>query len=884
MNQNDVFHLKAAASEKEQERKYWTGMLSDIETDCRFPSFIRHAEGKKEEASLAFTFTSELNKAVLKASGESDLRMFIILMAAAFALLHRYSGKNGLLAAAPVLNQEKKQTAINDLLPLKLKLKPSVHFRDCLQYVKTAFQEAHAHQNYPVKLVINEFYPQKAANQPFGLAAALENLHGPSAYGEMMSDLFFSFRHEEGKLSGKLIWNEEYYNFEAAEQLARHFCTLAEQVLAEPEKPISDVELLSNEERKQITAVFNETAMPYPKEKTIIDLFQQKAAAHPDRRAAVYENKCYTYREVDELSDRIGEALRKKGVKKGEPIGLMIQRSADMVIAILGILKAGCPYLPIDIHLPPDRVRYMLGNSGSRFVIANQGSGIQTENQHVIFLEQLLSEPADAEQTSDHFPSAGDLAYVLYTSGTTGKPKGVMVEHRQVVNLVYGIRSRHFGGISPDNLHIAMLASHIFDASVQTMFPALLLGHTLFIVPDLVRMDGSRIWSFFEENSIHISDATPSHLRLMVKAVSGRQPHRVKDLKLVLAGGEVLTPQLARQFLQTFGKNKPMLTNNYGPTECTVQSAAFPVPEDWDEAVIPIGSPMPNEQIFILNPSGHPVPIGVYGELCIGGDGVARGYIHQPELTLQKFRVPAGVSEKRLYHTGDLARWRADGFIEFLGRDDQQVKIRGFRIELEEIKKALLTYEETIRDAVIVAVIKENDEYLCAYLISDQEPDLRNIREYLAAELPNYMIPRRFIKVDEFPLNVSGKLDYQSLPDPSDKPETGHLAVKGHNETKRKIVSIFAEVLDIPESSIDPEDNFFDIGGSSFHIVEISNKIKDVFDQELSVVQLFQYTTAAAIADRLDGGLKPQQPAEDSEEEAEDLENIAQLLGGMTND
>ncbi|TYS08610.1 amino acid adenylation domain-containing protein [Bacillus subtilis] len=889
MNQTDVFQLKTAALEKVKERQYWTSLLSQIPSDCRFPYDSQLLDQNDEEASFTFSFPAQLEKAILKASGASDLRMFIIFMTVAVTLLHRYSGRTDILASAPVLRQRETQPVINDLLPLPVNINPSMSFRDCLERVKQSFQQAYAHQNYPVKILLDELYPLHIKGDPrFGISVAMADLQQPASLKEMDTDLLISIQRDKGILTGKVSWNLRHYTFETAERIAGHFCTLAEQAMSAPETPVTELQFLSQEEREKITMTFNQTNQPYPKNKSIVDLFKEQADRKPDQPAIVYEDVSFTYSEADELSDRIAAFLIKEGVRHEEPVGLMVHRSAEMVIGILGILKAGCPYLPIDVKMPSERMDYMLRNSGSRFVITNEDHDISAGDKKSLLIEEMMK----FEGTAEHgrLPSPENLAYVLYTSGTTGKPKGVMVEHRQVINLVYGIDSLHFQPFSQVHLRIGMLASHIFDASVQTLFPAVLLGHTLYIAPDHARMDGKQLWSFYEENRIHISDATPSHLRLMIKAAE-KEPHHVNELKLILAGGEVLPSQLVHQFLQTFQADKPVMTNNYGPTECAVQSAAFIIPEPWNEAAVPIGRPMPNEQIFILDHCGQPMPIGLYGELCIAGDGVARGYIGQPELTAEKFTEPQHIPASKLYHTGDLARWRSDGLIEFFGRYDDQVKIRGFRVELDEIRKALLDYSESgqiIHDVVIIPVQKESDDqFLVAYLISDQKLKTRKMREYLAAKLPAYMIPRRFIRIDSFPMNLSGKLDIKALPDPLEEPESDEQVIKPHNETEKKLVSIFAGILNIPESEISMEDNFFDIGGNSFHIVELSNKLKEQFGQELSVVQLFQYTSVSAIAAQLSRQTESegsQANAERAEEAAEDLENVSQLLGGISDE
>ncbi|MBY0596360.1 non-ribosomal peptide synthetase [Bacillus bingmayongensis] len=883
--------LKVATLEKVRERTYWTDILSEAQPAVQFPYLSHRLNQRDEAASLTFTIPSNLSKKILESAGESDLRMFTILMTVTVVLMHRYSGKSELLTAAPIIKQKNTQTGINNILPLKVEIESKMNFRECLQRVKEAMKGAFIHQNYPVKSLLDELWMIQKKNQNyFGFSLMLENLHQETTLKEMNTDLLISFKRGEGDhLSGGIFWNLRHYDQETIRRLSSHFCTLAEQALNSPEKEVSEYKILSDEELEQMK-VFNQIIQTYPEDKSIVELFQEQVRQKPDHLAVVFEDVRYTYREVDDLSERIAMFLRKKNVNQNEPIGLMVYRSAEMIIAILGILKAGCPYLPIDVHLPVERICYMLENSCTKVILTNSTEILPIENRDIILIDDLFDFIGNMAVHSDK-PVPTDLAYVLYTSGTTGNPKGVMVEHRQVINLVHGLKNRHLNRLSLESLHIGMLASHIFDASVQTMFPALLLGHTLYIAPDNIRVDGKQLWSFYEKNHIHVSDATPSHLRLMTEAVSDNDSHCVQELKLLLVGGEILTSELVNRFLQTFKKSRPIMTNNYGPTECSVQSTAFIIPEDWNENVIPIGSPMPNEQIYIVDSFDQLVPIGIFGELCISGDGVARGYINQPELTNRKFTWLPSLPDKKVYRTGDLARWRSDGLIEFLGRNDNQVKIRGFRVELDEIKQALLNFRELgqcVREVVVVPQQKESqDQFLCAYIISDKPLNQRKLREFLSTKVPSYMIPRHFIRIDKFPMNISGKLDYRALPDPAEQMVLNETVIKAHNETEKRLISIFSEILNISASQISIEDNFFDIGGNSFNIVELSHKILKEFHREISVLQLFQFTSVSEIAALLNNTHDNQKlldSSEDEEDESFELENIAQLLGGSNDE
>ncbi|PCK22813.1 non-ribosomal peptide synthetase [Bacillus pumilus] len=886
MIEQDDFQLKAAAKEKVKERAYWTSILSDVQLDGRIPNTVSQASPAALNRSLHSSFPTAVNHSLKQLCGDSDLRMFIVLTTAAFGLLQRYSGKTELMVTVPTMEQTVNQSAINHMLPLKAEIDVHMSFSAGLDAVKQSFQEAVHHQNFPVHILMDELWHSIGdGKQRVNLACAFETLHGHADREQLNADVLIVWKKEQNHLHAEVHWDSSVYEDQMMEQFSNHFMILVEQFLKAPEQAISTHSFLSEKEKSQLFDAFQGESLAYPVDRDIVSLFQQQVQLHPARTAVVFGTTSYTYEEVDRLSDRIALRLSQSQMTRESPVGLRMYRSAELVIAILGILKAGYAYLPIDVHLPIERIRYMLNNSGAKAIVSDSAGddGLDVE-VHVI--QDMLHESEGKEKLmSSILPS--DMAYVLYTSGTTGHPKGVVIEHRHVINLVYGMKTRFFDRLS-DDLQVGMLASHIFDASVQTLFPTLLLGHTLHIAKDEVRMDGHALWDFYQDNHIQLSDVTPSHLKLMNKA-AGQSKQDLPALDMLLVGGEVFTKELMDQFLQHLSSKRPIMINAYGPTECTVQSSSFLIPHDWDEQVIPIGQPMPNERIFICDTQGEPVPIGVFGELYISGDGVGRGYINHPDLNKETFIKKPELSSAVLYRTGDLARWRFDGLLEFAKRNDNQVKIRGYRIELEEVRKAVLddpNHQGLIQDVIVIPKeTTEQDQYICAYLMAKQVIDQRALRQSLSERLPGYMVPRHLIQVDQFPLNLSGKLDIQALPNPEDQwpGEQETVTIQAHNETEQKLVRIFASILQVPASQIRLDEPFFDLGGNSFNIVELSNKVKEEFQQELTVMELFQYTTVLQIADQLRNKAAGQdKPIEDAgENEADDLESAAQLLGGM---
>ncbi|MGG1220850.1 non-ribosomal peptide synthetase [Priestia endophytica] len=886
MIEHDDFQLKAAAKEKVKERAYWASVLSDAQPDGRIPYTVSHANPAGIERSLHSSIPFDVNESLKQLCRDSDLRLFIVLTTAAFGLLQRYSGKTELMVTVPTMEQSASQSAINHVLPLKIYFEPHMSFSEGLDAVKQSFQEAVRHQNYPVHILMDELWTSsREGQQDVGLACAFETLHGQVDRKRLNADLLIVWRRENDQLHANFHWDASLYDDQMIEQLSGHFMTLTKRFLKAPEQASGTHSLLSEAQKYQLFEEFQGESIVYPVEKDIVSLFQHQVQLYPKRTAVVFGTTSYTYQEVDHLSDRIAVCLSQSNVTREAPIALQMYRSAELVIAILGILKAGYAYLPIDVHLPIERIRYMLKNSGAEAIVSD-AEGNEELDVETYLLQDLLNEMEINKKLI--WPiSPSNMAYVLYTSGTTGHPKGVVIEHRHVINLVYGMKTRFFD-LLPDYLQVGMLASHIFDASVQTLFPALLLGHTLHIARDDVRMDGHALWAFYKDSQIQLSDVTPSHLKLMNKAAD-HSKQALHELKMLLVGGEVFTKELMDQFLQNVSSERPMMVNAYGPTECTVQSSSFLIPDDWEEQVIPIGHPMPNESIFICDTQGQSVPVGVFGELHISGDGVARGYINHPDLNEKKFIKRPELCRGMLYGTGDLARWRFDGLLEFAKRNDNQVKIRGYRIELDEIRRVILDDQHVrgfIQDVIIVPrESAEQDQYICAYFIAKQTIDQRTLRSSLSERLPSYMIPRHFIQMEQFPLNLSGKLDIQALPKPEEQPPfvQDTMPIQAHNETEKQLVRIFASILQVPASHIRLDEPFFDLGGNSFNIVELSNKVKEEFQQELTVMELFQYTTISQIAAQLKNKAAGQesQTEDDSENEADDLESAAQLLGGI---
>ncbi|MGB7606024.1 MAG: amino acid adenylation domain-containing protein, partial [Lutisporaceae bacterium] len=526
------------------------------------------------------------------------------------------------------------------------------------------------------------------------------------------------------------------------------------------------------------------------------------------------------------------------------------ERSAEMIIGIMGIIKAGGAYLPIDPEYPNDRIAYMLQDSKANILLtqthlANKGDfGIE-----LIDLKDNSIYMGD-NSNLDNINTSNNLVYTIYTSGSTGKPKGVMVEHKNLVNLVYGLKERIYK--ENKNLKVAMVSPYVFDASVKQIFPALLLGHTLCIIPEDTRLDANKLFDYYTNNSIDVADGTPTHLKML----TGLDKQAVDiGIKQFVIGGEALSTELVEEYYSKYNKNC-IINNVYGPTECCDVTTVFSVTSNMQikSPIVPIGYPIPNAKVYIVNSYNKAVPIGVLGELCISGAGVSRGYLNNAELTSEKFvDNPYDVTQK-MYKTGDLVRWSEDGNIEFLGRIDNQVKIRGYRIELGEIEARILSFEG-IEEVIVIARDEEGgNNYLCAYISGIREFTISEFREYLAKDLPEYMIPAYLIQLDQLPLTTNGKVDRKALPEPDGSINTGVAYSAPTNEIEEKLTAIWQKALSIEKVGIN--DNFFELGGHSLKAINVIAKIHKELNVELPLRELFKTPTIKNLAKYIEGRAK----------------------------
>lgn len=680
-----------------------TRLSEDVVSNRLIPGLIS-TFSIKEEKQVEFEMCGNMFLQLMERCKDSDMSVYILLLTCLKVLWYKYTGNDQIVISSPMLYKF-PHDIVDNLLPIVSEISSEMDFKTYLSNVREYVLKAY--DNHQLQDETDELCDALALSKSICL---FKELHGQLDIGVAPDVLIFSFERQKNKILGRIMFNSCVYHESMVEQFARHLYKIVDSVLEETELKIREIKIV-DENAKATLLNFGLTKLEYPEEHTISQLFKKKAKEVPELVAVLCNNIQLTYRELDEKSNQIARVLRDQGIRSNSIVGIMAERSIEMVLGILGILKAGGAYLPIDGNYPKERIKELLEDSNAE-VLLTQSSYAHTIsflNKTVWYLDEQELYNNSIEDL-ESINSSSDLAYVIYTSGSTGKPKGVLINHKNVINLVLGL-NKHIYAKHDKALNVALVAPFIFDASVQQIFATLLLGHTLFIVPESKRSNGEELTQFLIDNSIDITDGTPTHIKLMYNYLSSSEANTDGlKVKNYIIGGEALNSKLVKNFLSLFDRYDclPEMVNVYGPTECCVDSTIYPVNfNKLDETlIVPIGIPMPNERMLILDKSLELVPFGATGELYISGDGVGNGYLNNQELTNEKFISNPLVPGEILYATGDLARWMPSGNIEFLGRVDNLIKIRGLRIEPGEIENQILNFHKKDEEDVEVGKVK----------------------------------------------------------------------------------------------------------------------------------------------------------------------------------
>jgi amino acid adenylation domain-containing protein len=753
-------------------------------------------------------------------------------------------------------------------VPVSCRFGSGLTLREVLEHTRTTVEMAHGSEEL--------LTPEQETGLPIGfdfsewpVARTIDGLTFSVAAAFAHHDFYkleLACATDSNRLLAEFRYDSSRFRREEVEYLAEQFEALVEHAVIEPDSKISDLRVLTKAQTRWLLEDFNRTETPFPADQCLHQLFEQQAERTPDNIALEADNLRLTYNELNTRANRLAHHLRSLGVQPGEVVGIYLRRTPEMVIALLGVLKAGAAYVPLDPSHPEQRLAFIVEETRAKVVLSVEKLHRESLGVRVALLD---SEWKNIEQQGAENPanlaSPEDLAYVLYTSGSTGNPKGVMIPHRGLVN--YLSWAIEFYGAD------AGLATPVhsplgFDLTVTSLFCPLLKGGSVLLISEDTGIEGLNR-ALESGDDFSLIKITPSHLELLARMLSNAEA--AKRARALVVGGEALTGE-AIAFWRT---NAPQtrIINEYGPTETVVGCCVYEVnPDDKPVGTVPIGRPIANTQLYILDTKMRSVGAGTEGELYIGGAGVARGYLNRPALTAESF-VPDPFSATpgaRLYRSGDAARIRLDGEIEFIGRYDAQVKIRGFRIELGEIESAL-TGNERIREAVVVDRQETSGEKrLVAYIVAQRggEVGAGELREYLKQKLPEYMLPAAFVQMTALPLTHNGKVDRRALPDPeSVRPELKEIYIAPRNELERTIAAIWRDMLHLEKVGI--HDNFFDLGGHSLLMVQTHGKLQQALGREIAVIQMFQYPTISMLADHLSRAESEQTSFETSEDRAE---------------
>lgn len=645
----------------------------------------------------------------------------------------------------------------------------------------------------------------------------------------------------------ELLYDSALFPEDDVRRLAGQFQTLLDAALANPEALVEELEIVSVAERQKIVFEWNKTKRDYPLEQCLHQLFEEQVARTPDALAAVFQDQQLTFKELNRRANQLARYLQTQGVGPETPVGLCVVSSLEMLVGVLGILKAGGAYVPLDPRNPHERLSQVLRDAGVSILLVQEhlSTGQFEAPTQLIRLDtdwekKIAAESVENLQTGT---AADNVAYIIYTSGSTGQPKGVMIQHRSVVNLAAALRDEVYAQLGAA-LKVGLSAPLAFDASVKQILQ-LLSGHTLYLLPEELRLDAVRALAYLDQHVVDVLDCTPSQLTLLLAA--GLNKYAKSGPKMMLVGGEALDETL---WSSLAADQRTRFYNVYGPTECTVDATWALVTSVPERPTI--GRPIPNTEAYILDKDLEPVGIDFTGELYIGGTGVARGYLNSPEMTAERF-VPDGLSEKagaRLYRTGDLANYSPDGSISFMGRNDSQVKVRGHRIEPGEIETVLRQHEKVRQAVVMVREGPTADLRLVGYVVPEggETVEVGELRGILSERLPDYMSPSFLVVIDELPLTRNGKIDLSALPAPEavrTSPDEHYVAPR--NEIEEAITHVWQEVLGVERIGV--HDNFFDAGGHSLLMVQVHNKLSEAFGKDISIVEMFAKPTISALAE-----------------------------------
>lgn len=890
MWQKKLLNNEEANSLVNEQIEFWKKELKDLPGEIDIPrDYSRPLESSYLGETIAININAHLHQRLLELSRKAGVSLFMVLQAGLTTLLTRLGAGNDIPIGSPIAGRN--DDVLDDLigffvntLVLRTNTSGNPSFLELLARVKQVNLRAYDHQDLPFERLVEIINPVRSRSRHplFQIMLALQNTPDPKvdlpkvnstvevrSVGAAKFDMTLEFKetHNKGQASGLegfLEYSTDLFKKETIKTFIKRFLTVLESAVSHPEQPIERLDIMTDKERHKILVDWNEPTTKTSKH-SLTELFEKQVVLHPHRIAVTFKKEVLTYQELNEKSNQLAHWLISKGIGPEEFVALSLPRSIDMVIGLLAILKAGAAYLPLDPEYPNERIAFMLQDTKPRYVVTN-GSVYQKlpdmKDASLVLLDNwdIVDElkgcssinPSDNERSQPLSPD--HPAYIIYTSGSTGLPKGVVIPHQNVVRL-FNTTKQWFNFSSDDTW--TMFHSYAFDFSVWEIWGPLLYGGRLVIVSHDVTRSPKDFLQLLVDENVTILNQTPSAFYQLIEADKASPIDQRLSLRYIVFGGEALELSRLNEWYVRHPEGSPSLINMYGITETTVHVSYLKVTKEIavSKANSLIGKGISDLDVYVLDSYLQPVPPGVVGEMYVAGEGLARGYLGRPDLTAERFVAnPFSTSGKRMYRTGDLARFCQDGSLDYMGRADHQIKIRGFRIELGEIEAVLAQHPAVKHAVVVVHEGDPGDKRLIAYIVApnhkSESIDVNSIRQYVSNQLPNYMVPAAFVKIESIPLTPNGKLDRKALPNP----DFGLLVTERvpRNPKEEILCQLFMEVLGLTKVGID--DGFFDLGGHSLLAVQLMSKIRDAFGIELGIGSLFEAPTVAGLAEYLEKG------------------------------
>ena len=876
---------------------YWKRQLADAPTVLDLPTdFPRPPTHSFQGGRVSAQMPAHLAASLKLLSRNENATLFMTLLATFQALLFRYSGQEDVIIGSPVAGRTMFETenligAFVNTLVLRGDFNGQPTFSEVLARVRQTVMGAFCHQDLPFEKLVEELNPERKANRSplFQVMFAFQNMPEPqlAVNGVRFApiniknnaakfDLTLEVQEAADGISISFEYAKDLFATETIERMLTHYQNVLAAVVSDPAQRVDKLPLLSEEEQHQLLVAWNDNGLEAPQQTCVHNLFEAQAAKTPDAIAAEFKRDGITYAELNARANQLAHYLRDRGVGLETLVGVSVPRSLEMLVAILGVLKAGGGYVPLDPKYPRERLQFMIKDAALGMVITKRE--LAADGGDGATLLCIDSDWDVIASYSDQNPAvtaaSNNVAYVIYTSGSTGNPKGVAIEHRSLANFTRAATGA-YGIIDKDR--ILQFASLSFDLSAEEIYPALTHGATVVLRTDDMISSARDFIRYCSDWKISVLDLPTAYWHELTDALSGDALDLPSCVRLVIIGGEKASADRVAAWHSKVG-DTVRLVNSYGPTETTVAATVCDLRADnlSVSGAVSIGRPLPDTSVYVLDRSLQPSPIGVAGELYIGGPCVARGYINRPELTAEKFiRNPfTDDANDRLYRTGDLVRYRPCGSLDFIGRVDNQIKVRGFRVELEEIEQVLRRHEG-VKDCVVI-LREDPDARLIAYVVDNDTAVISSeLRNFLKSKLPSYMVPATFETIEAVPLMPSGKINRRALPEPKSEEVIGEIFVAPATPLEELLASAWREVLRIKRLGV--QDNFFDLGGHSLLAAKVVSIVNRSLTVDFGMVDLFQAPTIAALAEVLS-----QRVAE--REGCSELERLLEEVAAMSED